>query len=149
MRATAIFCGAIYAVLALIAPWVVGILYGDNFAAVSGLVPLMTLFGALRPLGLNAGMLAQATGRTRNEFIWNVRVSLVTWIPNLLIGAFAPSLMAFAIALSLIQLAVTLLAYPFFVRPLEPIGMRSYVSSWILPAGIALIASAWAIGGAV
>jgi exopolysaccharide (amylovoran) exporter len=149
LRTTAIFCGAIYAVLALVAPWVVAVLYGDGFAAVAALVPLMTLFGALRPLGLNAGMLAQATGRTRNEFIWNLRVSLVTWVPNLLIGAFAPSLLAFAIALSLIQLAVTLLAYPFFVRPLEPIGMRNYVSSWIVPASVALVASACAIGGGV
>ena len=148
LKATAIFCGAIYAMLALLAPWVVEIIYGEGFAAVARLVPLMTLFGALRPLGLNAGMLAQATGRTRNEFIWNLRVSLVTWVPNLLVGAFVPSLSAFAIALSLIQLAVTLLAYPFFVRPLEPIGMRNYVGSWILPAGVALLASAWAIGGA-
>jgi exopolysaccharide (amylovoran) exporter len=148
LRTTAIFCGAIYAVLALLAPWVVEILYGQRFAAVASLVPLMTLFGALRPLGLNTGMLAQATGRTRNEFIWNLRVSLVTWVPNLLIGAFFPSVTAFAIALSLIQIAVTLLAYPFFVRPLEAIGMRSYVSSWIMPAGIALLASACAIGGA-
>jgi exopolysaccharide (amylovoran) exporter len=149
MRATAIFCGVIYAALALLAPWVVRILYGEGFATVASLVPLMTLFGALRPLGQNAGMLAQATGRTRNEFTWNLRVSLVTWIPNLLIAAFAPGLVAFAIALSLIQVAVTLLAYPFFVRPLEPIGMRRYVSSWILPASFALLASAWAIGGVI
>ncbi len=149
LSTTAIFCGAIYAVLALVAPWVVGVLYGEGFSAVAKLVPWMTLFGALRPLGQIAGMLAQATGRTRNEFIWNLRVSLVTWVPNLLIGVLAPSLLAFAIALSLAQLAVTLLAYPFFVRPLEPIGMRSYVSSWILPAAIALLASACAIGAAV
>ncbi len=147
LRTTAIFCGIIYAALALLAPWVVRILYGEGFATVASLVPLMTLFGALRPLGQNAGMLAQATGRTRNEFTWNLRVSLVTWIPNLLIAAFVPSLLAFAIALSLIQVAVTLLAYPFFVRPLEPIGMGRYVSSWILPASVALLASAWAIGG--
>jgi len=149
LRTTAIFCGVIYAALAVLAPWVVRILYGEGFATVASLVPLMTLFGALRPLGQNAGMLAQATGRTRNEFTWNLRVSLVTWVPNLLIAAIAPSLFAFAIALSLIQVAVTLLAYPFFVRPLEPIGMSRYVSSWILPAGVALLASAWAIGGAV
>jgi exopolysaccharide (amylovoran) exporter len=146
LRATAIFCGAIYAALALLAPWVVGILYGPGFATVAMLVPLMTLFGALRPLGANTGMLAQATGRTRNEFIWNIRVALVTWVPNLLIAAFAPSLLAFSIALSLIQVVITLLAYPFFLMPLEPIGMRRYVSSWILPAGVAVLASAWAIG---
>jgi exopolysaccharide (amylovoran) exporter len=148
LRTTAIFCGFIYAGLAMMAPWVVRILYGEGFAAVASLVPLMTLFGALRPLGQNAGMLAQATGRTRNEFTWNLRVSLLTWLPNLLIAALAPSLTAFALALSLIQVAVTLIAYPLFVRPLEPIGMGRYVSSWILPAGVALLASAWAIGGA-
>jgi exopolysaccharide (amylovoran) exporter len=149
LRTTAIFCGVIYAALAMLAPWVVRILYGEGFAAVASLVPLMTLFGALRPLGQNAGMLAQATGRTRNEFTWNLRVSFLTWLPNLLIAALAPSLLAFALALSLIQVAVTLLAYPLFVRPLEPIGMSRYVGSWILPAGVALLASAWAIGGAV
>lgn len=150
LRTTAIFCGVIYAGLAMLAPWVVRILYGDGFVAVASLVPLMTLFGALRPLGQNAGMLAQATGRTRNEFTWNLRVSLITWVPNLLIAAFMPGLKTFALALSLIQVAVTLLAYPFFVRPLEPIGMGRYVGSWILPAGIALLASAsaWALGGA-
>jgi exopolysaccharide (amylovoran) exporter len=146
LRATALFCGAIYAGLALLAPWVVEILYGAGFAAVATLIPFMTLFGALRPLGFNAGMLAQATGRTRNEFIWNLRVSLVTWVPNLLVAAFVPTLLAFSIALSVIQLAVTLLAYPFFVMPLEPIGMRKYVNSWALPACVAVVASAWAIG---
>jgi len=147
LRKVALICAIIYGALAVLAPWVVELLYGPKFAVVSALIPMMIMFGVLRPMGLNTGMLAQATGRTANEFRWNVGISFVTLVPNLLVGYFAPTLATFAVTLSVIQVAVSLLAYPFFIKPLDAIGMKVYVRSWFGPALAALAAALFSLTG--
>lgn len=134
LKRTAIVSSLTYGVIAIFATWIVGVMYGDDFLVVSSLIPLLTVFGALRPLGLNIGMLAQATGKTGHEFRWNV-VALFISLPVLIgCAAFWPTAMGFAAAVSALQLALTLLSYPFFVQPLYPIGAISYIRSWIFPS---------------
>lgn len=133
MKRTAIVCAVVYGSLAVAAPWAVEIVYGERFLAVAALVPWLALFGALRPLGLNAGMLAQATGRTANEFRWNLLGAFVMVGAALLVAWRWPTLTAFAIAAAAVQLVLTLLAYPYFVRPLEPVGAGAYVKTWAAP----------------
>ncbi len=142
MKRTAFACAAVYGALAVAAPWVVEIVYGGRFLAVAALLPWLALFGALRPLGLNAGMLAQATGRTANEFRWNMLGALVMVGASVLVAWQWPNVTAFAIAAGVVQLLLTLLAYPYFVRPLEPVGAGAYVRSWAAPfAGTAALAA--------
>ncbi|HRD34534.1 MAG TPA: oligosaccharide flippase family protein [Rhodocyclaceae bacterium] len=130
MKQTAIVSAAIYGLLACAATWIVEIMYGERFLAVAALVPLLAVFGALRPLGLNIGMLAQATGRTADEFRWNVLASMITISTVLLVAVLWPSLTAFAITASALQLILSLLSYPCFVRPLQSIGVWAYMRTW-------------------
>lgn len=132
-RKTAIFSGLVYSLLAVFSPWAVELLYGDKFLGVATLVPLMAVFGALRPLGMSTGMLAQATGRTRNEFSWNLWSSVLILAPTLAISFIAPTVETYALNLSVMQVVVTLAAYPLFIKPLEPIGMARYCKTWALP----------------
>lgn len=135
---TAWLAGAIYALLSLFSLWVVEILYGAHYLAVAALVPLLGLFGALRPLGLNTGMLAQALGRTSNEFKWNLLCAAVSLPLMLLVAWLFPVVEAFALALSAQQLLLTVLAYRYFIRPLNPVGFWPYARSWAWMALIML-----------
>ena len=130
MRHVAVAGAITYGALACFSPWVVEILYGKRFSDVATLMPLLAVFGALRPLGMNIGMLAQATGATYLEFRWNLLTALIT-VPALLAVVLAwPSLAAFAVAVSVLQVVLTSLAYYWFVHPLQGVGMRAYVKTW-------------------
>lgn len=139
LRRTALISALIYCFIAVFAPWLVAIMYGPRFAVVAGIVPLFALFGALRPLGMNIGMLAQATGRTSREFSWNVLAAVVTLPCNAIVALQWPSITGFAISNSVLQVMLTLLAYPYFIRPLAPVGSRSYVAAWMWPFAVTLV----------
>ena len=132
-RKVALASAAIYVVLLLFAPWLVALLYGQEFAAVAALVPFFAMYGVLRPLALNAGMLAQAVGRTANEFSWNV-ISAVIAVPVIVsVACFFPQVESFAIALSLLQLLLSVVAFRYFIRPLANVKFWPYVHAWLLP----------------
>lgn len=135
---TAWLAGAVYALLSLLSLWIVEILYGAQYLAVAALVPLLGLFGALRPLGLNTGMLAQALGRTSNEFKWNLLCAVISLPLMLLVAWLFPVVEAFALALSAQQLLLTVLAYRYFIRPLNPVGFGLYARAWAWMALIML-----------
>ncbi len=135
---TAWLAGAVYALLSLLSLWIVEILYGAQYLAVAALVPLLGLFGALRPLGLNTGMLAQALGRTSNEFKWNLLCAVISLPLMLLVAWLFPVVEAFALALSAQQLLLTVLAYRYFIRPLNPVGFGPYARAWAWMALIML-----------
>ncbi|MBQ1783107.1 MAG: oligosaccharide flippase family protein [Gammaproteobacteria bacterium] len=139
LKRTAILSGVVYALLAFFSPWAVEILYGASYYAVAGVVPLLAIFGVLRPLGLNAGMLAQALGRTDREFRWNMICALVSLPLLLLVAVYFPRIEAFALALSFQQVLLTLLAYQFFVKPLAAVGIKHYVGAWLVVLLITLI----------
>jgi len=141
LRQTAVTSALTYCLIAFFAPWMVEVMYGDRFAIVASIVPLFALFGALRPLGMNAGMLAQATGRTSREFSWNMLAALVTLPCNALVAMWWPSVAGFAIDNSALQVVLTLLAYPYFIRPLVRIGTRRYVAAWAWPFAATLAIS--------
>ncbi len=147
MQRTALICAIVYGGLAITAPWVVEIMFGPKFLPVTPLIPLLAVFGMLRPMGLNAGMLAQATGRTSNEFRWNVIAALVTLPATALVGIFWPTLYGFAVAAAILQMVILVLSYPYFIKPLEPVGLAPYIRSWAAPfaatlaaVGVALLA---------
>lgn len=141
LRQTAIVSAVIYCLIAFFAPWMVEVMYGGRFATVANIVPLFALFGALRPLGMNAGMLAQATGRTSREFNWNMLAGAVTLPCNALVALAWPSVAGFAVSNSVLQVLLTLLAYPYFIHPLAPVGTRSYLTTWAGPFAITLVVS--------
>lgn len=133
LRRTAVAGGMIFAPVALFAPWVVGLLYGERFEAVSPLLSLMAVYGALRALGMNIGMLAEATGRTRISFVWSITSLIVTVTLLTIVASSVGTVSMFAVNLSVTQLLLVVAAYPLFLRPLEPVGLKAYLVAWAAP----------------
>ncbi|MFT3906181.1 MAG: oligosaccharide flippase family protein [Steroidobacteraceae bacterium] len=133
LRLTAWMAVAVYALVGVFAVWEVEIIYGAKFTAVAGVLPGLLVYAVLRPLGNNAGMLAQATGRTSVEFMWNLIGALIMTAGLVLVGWLSPNVYGFAIGLSVIQTFIMLAVFPCFVRPLIKIGFASYVATWIFP----------------
>lgn len=130
LQRTALVCSALYAALALFAPWVVQLLYGGRHANLVALAAVLTLAGALRPLGMNAGMLAQATGKTRIEFSWNLLSAGLAIPLTAALAVASTDIATFAAFNSGLQVVMTLLAWPLFVSRLLPGGFWRYVATW-------------------
>jgi len=113
LRAVSIFSASVFIMLGVFAPPAVTILYGHRYTGVSELIPLMLLFGMLRPLGSLIGALSQSLGRSDIEFGWNVRICGITLLVSVA-GALSRSLEVMAVALAASQVLATVLSYYFF-----------------------------------
>lgn len=120
----------LFALITLFSPTLVYLLYGAGREAVQQLIPLMVLFGALRPMGGLTGALCQASGRTRIEFQWNVVAGVIT-LPLLMTIQYYPRIGYVALLLSLLQILLSVLIYPFFVRPTMGVTLSAYLRSWL------------------
>ena len=87
------------------------------------MIPLMLLFGMLRPLGSLIGALSQSLGRSDIEFGWNLRICGITLLVTV-IGAYSGSLEVMAIALAVSQVLSTVLSYYFFSSKIISIGLE-------------------------
>ncbi|MGH8494487.1 MAG: oligosaccharide flippase family protein [Moraxellaceae bacterium] len=128
----------VYGLMILLGPWVVEILYGRSFSEVATLLPAFLVYATLRPLGINAGLLAQATGQTGREFSWNLLSICLMAAGMALTALLASSVSGFAIGLSVIQLLVSVLVFPLFVQYFLPVSLRAYIQAWIGAAVAAL-----------
>ncbi len=75
-----LFSSAMYLAIGILSPVIVRVLYGASHEQVYHLIPLMLLFGMLRPMGGLTGAISQADGRTNVEFYWNIVASLVVLV---------------------------------------------------------------------
>jgi exopolysaccharide (amylovoran) exporter len=130
LRGVAIFSAVVFIMLAVFAPPAVSILYGHRYDGVARLVPLMLLFGMLRPLGSLIGALSQSRGRSDIEFGWNVRICGITLAVSVA-GAASRSLEIMAIALALSQVLSTVLSYYFFSSKLIQTTAREFFDAWV------------------
>lgn len=138
---TAILSSLVYVGVVLFSASIVEIMYGDQFSSVAELIPLIVLFGVLRPLGLSIGMLAQATGRTSNEFRWNLIASLISLPMLFMAGLLWPEVEVFAISTSIIQVVLTFMSYSYFIKPMQPIGFFEYLRAWGGPSVFVAVVS--------
>ncbi|HEY4292289.1 lipopolysaccharide biosynthesis protein [Luteibacter sp.] len=145
LRAVSVAAAGVFIMLAVFAPAAVTILYGQRYAGVSHLIPLMLLFGMLRPLGSLIGALSQSLGRSDIEFGWNLRIFSVTLLVTV-IGAYSGSLEVMAMALAVSQVLATVLSYYLFSSKIIRITAREFFSSWIVesfvPYGFLMLAVA-------
>lgn len=131
LRGVAIFSAAVFIMLAVFAPPAVSILYGHRYDGVAELIPLMLLFGMLRPLGSLIGALSQSQGRSDIEFGWNLKICGITLAVSLA-GAASRSLEIMAVALAISQVLATVLSYYFFSSKLIRITAREFFSAWTI-----------------
>jgi len=125
-----LFSSLMYLAIGILSPVIVRVLYGSSHEAVGHLIPLMLLFGMLRPMGGLTGAISQANGRTNVEFYWNVVASIIvvlvlatTWI--------YPNVWYVALTLSISQVLISAFAHPFFIRPVIGIRFLPYARQWI------------------
>lgn len=141
LKYTAYVSAVVYSLVALASSWGIELLYGQGYLSVAELIPLLATFAALRPVGLSAGMLAQAIGKTSVELKWNIICVLAT-LPIIFLPVLHPSVTSFAIAVSFSQLVLTFLTYPLFVRPILEIPAENFYRILFFPFVLTVIASA-------
>ena len=125
-----VFSSLMYLSIGILSPVIVRVLYGTAHEAVAHLIPLMLLFGMLRPMGGLTGAISQANGRTNVEFYWNVVASIIvlmvlatTWI--------YPNVWYVALTLSISQVLISAFAHPFFIKPVIGIPFLPYARQWV------------------
>jgi exopolysaccharide (amylovoran) exporter len=131
LRAVSVFSASVFIMLGIFAPPAVTILYGQRYAGVAELIPLMLLFGMLRPLGSLIGALSQSLGRSDIEFGWNLKICGVTLLISVA-GAASGSLPIMAVALAISQVLATVLSYYFFSSKIIDLTAREFFRSWTI-----------------
>jgi PST family polysaccharide transporter/teichuronic acid exporter len=70
----------IYLLVIIFAPFIVSILYGDDYQSIVILVRILSIYMYIRSLGNPIGSLVIATGRTDRSFYWNLfSVAVMPW----------------------------------------------------------------------
>ncbi|HCT3871624.1 TPA: oligosaccharide flippase family protein [Klebsiella michiganensis] len=126
----ALFSSFMFICIYIFSPVIVTILYGSNRLSIIEILPFMILFGMLRPMGGLTGAIAQANGKTHIEFYWNI----IAGIAVLCISAtifMNSSLWYVSLVLSMSQILITLLVFPFFIKPIVNVSFFSYSRQWV------------------
>ena len=125
-----IFSSLMYLAIGILSPVIVRVLYGASHEQVYHLIPLMLLFGMLRPMGGLTGAISQANGKTNVEFYWNIVASLV--VLGVLATTFIwPNVLYVALTLSISQVLISIFAHPFFIKPVIGIRFIPYARQWV------------------
>ncbi len=125
-----LFSSAMYLAIGIFSPVIVRVLYGASHEQVYHLIPLMLLFGMLRPMGGLTGAISQANGRTNIEFYWNIVASIV--VLGVLATTFIwPNVLYVALTLSISQVLISAFAHPFFIKPVIGIHFLPYARQWV------------------
>ncbi|NWA62511.1 MOP flippase family protein [Pantoea sp. B9002] len=125
-----LFSSAMYLAIGILSPVIVRVLYGASHEQVYHLIPLMLLFGMLRPMGGLTGAISQANGRTNVEFYWNIVASLVV-VAVLATTYIWPNVLYVALTLSISQVLISAFAHPFFIKPVIGIRFMPYARQWV------------------
>ncbi|TKI05776.1 lipopolysaccharide biosynthesis protein [Martelella alba] len=128
-----IICAIGYAFVSLFSPTIVSILYGKNHLKVAAILPLMLVFGMLRPMGGLTGSISQANGKTHIEFLWNIWATMIMLV-CLITAVTFHNIGAVAISLSVSQLLISVFVHPLFIKPVVGIDFISYIKQWIFVA---------------
>ncbi|HIF6376641.1 oligosaccharide flippase family protein [Klebsiella pneumoniae] len=137
------FSAVMFVCIYIFSPAIITMLYGSNRLSIVEILPFMILFGMLRPMGGLTGAIAQANGKTHVEFYWNI-VAGVTVLCISFTIFLNSTLWYVSLVLSLSQALITVLVFPFFIKPIINIDFISYTKQW-LPVTIAFISSIFLI----
>ncbi|ADP12981.1 exopolysaccharide biosynthesis protein Wzx [Erwinia sp. Ejp617] len=125
-----LFSAMMYLAIGILSPVIVRVLYGPAHEAVGQLIPLMLMFGMLRPMGGLTGAISQANGRTNIEFYWNVVASVIVVMVLATVWIW-PNVWYVALTLSISQLLISAFAHPFFIKPVIGIRFLPYARQWM------------------
>ncbi len=130
----------VYGTILLLAPYIVRLLYGNNFEDIIILVQLFTIIVYLRSLGGQAGVLVVTKGRTDVDFYWNI-INLIIFPVFIYIGS-QYSIIWVIINIAVMQIFMTIPAWFFFYKRLINMSFNMYIKPIVIPmllSGIVLL----------
>lgn len=114
-----------YLLIAIFAPILVDVLYGEAFSHITPIVQILALYFFLRSVFNPVGSLVVATGRTDLEFKWNIITIVI--MPVFIVGGSYFGINGVAIGLSLYML---IMIYPFWrllIQKMIVVGFLEYL----------------------
>lgn len=137
MRMTASVNFPIYFGLAVYAPSVVQIMFGEQWAASSDTLRILAFWGLIRSTGNPVGSLLLAVGKADLQFKWNLL--LLCFIPPALwIGA-SYGINGLALSLLVMQATLFIPAWYFLVKPCSQASLGEYVKQVAIPFSICML----------
>jgi len=129
----------LYLAVAIFAPEIVGLIFGDKWLESIPLLRVFALWGLLRSTGNPVGSLIYATGRADLSFKWNMVMFVVT-VPVIWVGSQWGGM---GVALSLLGKGVFFFIPGWFylVKPLCGAGLREYATNLLIPLVAAVVAA--------
>lgn len=137
MRMTASVNFPIYFGLAVYAPSIVQIMFGEQWTASSDTLRILAFWGLIRSTGNPVGSLLLAVGKADLQFRWNL-ILLFFIPPALWIGA-GYGINGLAFSLLIMQAALFIPAWYFLVKPCCHASLREYVEQVAIPFCICVL----------
>ena len=128
----------LFASLLVAAPWVIPLVYGEQYTEVTLPFSLLALIAILRSVGNVHGVLIVATGRVRLDLAWNILV-VALMVPAIYIAAHK-SLNSVLIAMLAVQTLLYVAAFPVLVKQLVDLSFSRFLRSLAIILPIAALA---------
>lgn len=129
--------GALFSILILAAPWLIPLVYGDQFTGVALLFSMFALIAILRSLGTVHGVLIVATGRVHLDLGWNILV-VGLMVPSIYIAA-QTSLETVLVAMLVIQVLLYVAAFPLLVKNIVDLKFARFLKPFAIVLSFALL----------
>jgi len=134
----------IYIAIALFAPDIVAVLYGNRWSDATFYMRIMAVWGVARSLANPMGSLVYAAGKARRVFWWNA-VLFALFVPTIALSVRYGHLAGLAVSVMAFQLATVMPAWRCLISPSCGLGLRPYLSAISAPMVLASVAclAAW------
>lgn len=137
----------IYAMLIVLAPEIVLLLFGEKWLMAVPIVQILSLYGAVRSTVNPIGSLMLAKGRANLGFYWNL--GLLLYVPTCIALVSRWGLMGVSWILVALQLSLILPSWYILVRPLCGAKLSEYIVKMTNPLILTLIAGMLAYFGII
>jgi O-antigen/teichoic acid export membrane protein len=127
----------VYGAIAILAPYLVQIFYGNDFMSIVPYVQLFAMLVYLRSMGGIMGILVITTGRTDYEFYWNLITTLL--MPIAIILGAMHSVIMIIILMTFVQLILLIPGWYMFYKRLINLEFLPFFKSNLIPALIAAV----------
>lgn len=127
----------LFSILILGAPWLIPLIFGDQYTGVTGLFSLFALIAILRSMGTVHGVLIVATGRVHLDLLWNILV-VGLMMPTIYVAA-QVSLGNVLVAILSIQILLYFAAFPLLVRNIINLSFVRFLMPLAIVFSIALL----------
>lgn len=137
LNTVSVSSGALFSILILGAPWLIPLIYGEQYTGVTLLFTWFALMAIMRSMGTVHGVLIVATGHVHLDLVWNILV-VGLMIPTIYIAA-QSSLENVLVAMLGIQVLLYFVAFPLLVRNIVDLSFARFLKPFAIVVSIALL----------